>query len=252
VTLNDDCSDYPGYGDNSDPLASCYNQPGGATAPYNSCTCSAVTLGQQYWVWDDRLAANPVGRTIDIVLSKRNDCGAIWGDRGACCRACTGECEDDVAQAACNGPGDSFTLRKSCGSAEAGVCTATRGACCDTLDGICTECQTAAMCAAASDALGGPRVLSLGSSCAEVSCLPATGACCVFDDTVVEGKNCTDNVTRLGCVAVGGDWTRDQTCEEVACRNAIPTVSEWGLVIMTLLLLAGAKVYFGRRREALA
>ncbi len=32
--------------------------------------------------------------------------------------------------------------------------------------------------------------------------------------------------------------------------QAIPTVSEWGLVIMTLLLLTGAKVYFGRRQEA--
>jgi hypothetical protein len=27
----------------------------------------------------------------------------------------------------------------------------------------------------------------------------------------------------------------------------IPTVSEWGLVIMTLLLLTCAKIYFGRR-----
>ena len=29
---------------------------------------------------------------------------------------------------------------------------------------------------------------------------------------------------------------------------AIPTVSGWGMVVMTLLLLAGWKVYFGRRR----
>ena len=29
--------------------------------------------------------------------------------------------------------------------------------------------------------------------------------------------------------------------------GVIPTVSEWGLVLMALLLLAGAKVYFGRR-----
>ena len=31
------------------------------------------------------------------------------------------------------------------------------------------------------------------------------------------------------------------------CQGAIPTVSEWGLVILALLLLVGAKVYFGRR-----
>ena len=33
------------------------------------------------------------------------------------------------------------------------------------------------------------------------------------------------------------------------CDDAIPTVSEWGLVIMALLLLAAGKVYFGRRPE---
>jgi hypothetical protein len=31
------------------------------------------------------------------------------------------------------------------------------------------------------------------------------------------------------------------------CQGAIPTVSEWGLVILALLLLVGAKLYFGRR-----
>jgi len=31
------------------------------------------------------------------------------------------------------------------------------------------------------------------------------------------------------------------------CVGAIPTVSEWGMVVLALLLLAGAKVYFGRR-----
>jgi hypothetical protein len=32
------------------------------------------------------------------------------------------------------------------------------------------------------------------------------------------------------------------------CAGAIPTVSEWGLVVLALLLLAAGKVYFGRRR----
>ncbi|MCH8147615.1 MAG: IPTL-CTERM sorting domain-containing protein [Planctomycetes bacterium] len=31
------------------------------------------------------------------------------------------------------------------------------------------------------------------------------------------------------------------------CKNAIPTVSEWGLIVLTLLLLTGAKVHFGRK-----
>ncbi len=32
------------------------------------------------------------------------------------------------------------------------------------------------------------------------------------------------------------------------CEDAIPTVSEWGMIVMALLLLAVAKVYFNRRR----
>lgn len=32
------------------------------------------------------------------------------------------------------------------------------------------------------------------------------------------------------------------------CQDAIPTVSTWGLVVLTLLLLAVAKVFFGRRQ----
>ena len=32
------------------------------------------------------------------------------------------------------------------------------------------------------------------------------------------------------------------------CDGAIPTVSQWGIVVMALLLLAAGKIYFGRRR----
>lgn len=34
------------------------------------------------------------------------------------------------------------------------------------------------------------------------------------------------------------------------CIEPVPAVSVWGLVVMTLLLLAAAKIYFGRRRGA--
>jgi len=39
----------------------------------------------------------------------------------------------------------------------------------------------------------------------------------------------------------------DDACDEE--HEIVPTVSEWGLVAMTLVLLAAAKVYFGRRRR---
>ena len=34
------------------------------------------------------------------------------------------------------------------------------------------------------------------------------------------------------------------------CATAIPAVSQWGLVILALLLLTAGKVYFARRRLA--
>ena len=34
------------------------------------------------------------------------------------------------------------------------------------------------------------------------------------------------------------------------CANAIPTVSTWGLVVLSLLLLIGGKLYFGRRHDS--
>ncbi len=34
------------------------------------------------------------------------------------------------------------------------------------------------------------------------------------------------------------------------CESAIPAASEWGLVVMTLLLLAGIKIKFGGRRAS--
>ena len=35
-------------------------------------------------------------------------------------------------------------------------------------------------------------------------------------------------------------------------KTEIPTISEWGMVIMALMLLVGARVYFGRHRAIVA
>ena len=53
------------------------------------------------------------------------------------------------------------------------------------------------------------------------------------------------------------DGTDDDACAtpcapDCTCVLKIPTVSQWGLAILVLLLLAGAKVYFGRRRLPMA
>ena len=35
-------------------------------------------------------------------------------------------------------------------------------------------------------------------------------------------------------------------------KKEIPTLSQWGLVVMTLLLLVGGKIYFNRRHRVRA
>ena len=51
------------------------------------------------------------------------------------------------------------------------------------------------------------------------------------------------------CIAGDPPCAVDFLCDEVhdTCLEAIPAVSEWGLMILTLLLLIGAKVYFAQR-----
>jgi hypothetical protein len=73
------------------------------------------------------------------------------------------------------------------------------------------------------------------------------GACCDHDPFGA----CTDEVTEAQCVCEKCEWFDKQACVHVACTKfPIPAVSEWGLVVLTLLLLTGAKVYFGRRSQA--
>lgn len=71
------------------------------------------------------------------------------------------------------------------------------------------------------------------------------GACC--DQATFGGCSQT---TSTGCACPTCTWYEGQACSGIACvHTAIPTVSEWGLVVLALLLLTGAKLYFGRRRQ---
>jgi hypothetical protein len=83
-----------------------------------------------------------------------------------------------------------------------------------------------------------------------VSFPTVVGGCCTFPD-----KDCFETTPEV-CDAIGGFYLGDDTeClgdndgdgRDDACVGTIPTVSEWGLVILALLLLVGAKLHFGRR-----
>ena len=55
-------------------------------------------------------------------------------------------------------------------------------------------------------------------------------------------------------MAVGGNWYGDEDCETFTCPDSpeIPTLSEWGMLIMALLLLAIGTVAVVRRRKAIS
>jgi len=111
------------------------------------------------------------------------------------------------------------------------------GACCDLLIGVCTENVLDVDCS------GAQRRWTEGAACVDVVCDAITGACC---DHGSFGA-CTDGVTQAACDCPTCDWVKLGSCSELDCpHTAIPTVSSWGLAILSLLLMTGAKIRFGR------
>jgi len=126
-----------------------------------------------------------------------------------------------------------------CGTApvEGTVCLHT-GACCETVKGVCQNGVFEADCN------GAQRIWTKCAECSEVDCDATLGACCDHDPF----GGCTDT-TFNQCPTVGtkNEWTKGRSCQEVSCNhNSIPAVSQWGIVVLTLLLLIGAKVYASR------
>ncbi len=72
-----------------------------------------------------------------------------------------------------------------------------------------------------------------------------TGACCLPD------KSCLELAEGLCDAAEGRFQGEGSLCSEVECA-AIPTVSEWGLIVTTLLGMTVGTIIFGRRRRPAA
>lgn len=84
------------------------------------------------------------------------------------------------------------------------------------------------------------------------------GACCLRAGPclgVVTSEQCENMPGEggmfqgVGSVCTGMDSDDDGVDDACDIVETVPTMSQWGLVILTLLLLTGAKVYFGRRPE---
>jgi len=80
---------------------------------------------------------------------------------------------------------------------------------------------------------------------------PPRGACCRIDGTCAQAS--PQECTSIGNTYLGDDTVclgdGDGNGVDDACEQPIPTVSEWGLIVMTLLIVTVWKVHFGRRRD---
>ncbi len=71
------------------------------------------------------------------------------------------------------------------------------------------------------------------------------GACCDLSS-----GTCANNVRRGDCPPPNFVFHNAQNCANIVCDQAIPTVSEWGLAVLAMLLLIGAKLRFRNREVA--
>jgi len=172
---------------------------------------------------------------------------------GACCDRRIADpllrCRDDVPESLCviDDPAQmTWTKGTSCRDLDPG-CTEHTGACCDQriadADDRCRDDLPASECV-----IDDPDQVSWykGVRCADLdpACLEHTGACCDEDSF----GTCQDNLPASQCNCTKCVFYKDTPCAEIVClHKAIPTMSQWGLAVLTLLLLIGAKVYFGRR-----
>lgn len=73
------------------------------------------------------------------------------------------------------------------------------------------------------------------------------GACCNNDPF----GGCDDDLFQDECTCLGCEWTEFASCEDIECAlGTIPTLGNWGLAILTLLTLIGAKILFGSAPSA--
>jgi len=118
------------------------------------------------------------------------------------------------------------------------------GACCNRISGTCSEVEEA-------NCSGPDDEWNCGVACADLNppCVPAPrGACCNRTTYV-----CQDNSLARDCAGFNQDWTDGVLCADLAspCQPpppSIPTVTEWGLFLMTLLGCALGTILFRRTR----
>jgi len=200
---------------------------------------------------DDVAEADCTGLGLAWTLNKFCDSAAVScvPATGACCDRSPdlgGVCTDGAIYADCQGPNQVWTIDATCADI---TCTEARGACCNGFTGTCANGFLRSDCLAQ----GANRLWSQDQLCVDVACDPIPGACCnhINPDPLLRTGVCTNGVIMADCQGQNLTWTKGVTCSQVACVadfQAIPTVSEWGLVVLALMLVILVKLVFGSRR----
>jgi IPTL-CTERM motif len=162
--------------------------------------------------------------------------------KGACCRPNNG-CNLDLTELQCEAISDGVFQgggTTGCDHNPDGTCVKI-GACCEP-DNMCELNFTKEMCHLK---VGGVFEGVGTTSCnhhPDGTC--TKGACCRPNNV------CTRDTTNDACVKLGGRYLGDGSteCAHDAAGNCIPTVSEWGLLVMAVLVLTAATVVIMRRR----
>jgi hypothetical protein len=179
-----------------------------------------------------------------------NCAGRVCGDDGCggSCGTCNDNngCTDDSCSAAgqcvftnntapCN-DGSACTSNDTCSG---GQCGGTAVDCNDNNPCTTDACAPASGCTHTnnSNACDDGNPCTLNDVCGGGSCAGTLNTC---DD----GVDCTAD----SCNTADGTCSHDQS----GCFTPIPTVSQWGIAVMALLLLIGAKIYFTRRQSTTA
>jgi len=149
-----------------------------------------------------------------------------FGVPGACCLP-DATCQEPITQAECAALGGTH-------QGDASICADATGACC-LPDDTCQDAMTQTACTGQGGTFQGTC-----TTCAN----DVLGACCLPDAT------CQDGLTAAQCTAQNG--THQGGCSVCTgapgeCKVNVPTVSQWGLVLMTLLVvIAGTIILRGR------
>ena len=262
--FNSNCQLTGSSGTNSDPSAPCYAASGVQEDP---CACIANPGGPVVLQLSGSNAVVPLGSSSYVNIRKKAACAG--SSIGTCCDTNGADqgCTDNVTSADCSGVDKVWTDQGKCEDVVCGCIPECTGRACgdDGCGGSCGTCDDGIACTI--DACGSDSNCSFTPNhvacvnnticdgyefCSlETGCVPGNPLVC-DDGLYCNGSETCDPAS--GCLAGINPCADNETCDEagdVCVPNAIPTVSQWGLVVLTILLLVAAKVQFGRASRAL-